>query len=363
MGAGVANQIRFAGVSRVFAPRPIRMYDWFTFPTIISLLAGLLTNIRFQFVGLASVGETVLAVVAVFAVSANLGNLRFWKRPMLIALCALGVSFLGYMLSDLVNSTPHTRLIRGWARMAFLILDFISIWALTRNSTANLFALCVGDALSTVLSYFLATNHEFFSDYKFHFAVPITLFVILAVPALAPRGLASVATGLALSVVGTCHFILDNRLVGAICILIGFVLIARAIAAARMRSLYLICSPGADFELIGYWLHLPSHRFVIRRSAGRVEQLPVRRRYGWDKRNRACSRRRVGIVDLGHGNAEHFFCHNGPRHLLHGGHPVPALTDHPVLGGSGTAGTGVFCLLRKTPGSVALDSILPAAAR
>ena len=233
----MVNQIRFAALPPAFAQRQLRFRDWLTFPTIVSMLAGLLTNVRFKFGGLASAGETVLAVVAVFAVLANIGNPRFWKRPMLIGLCALCISLFGYVLSDLINATPADRLVRGWARMAFVIIDFTAIWALARNSTVNLLAVCIGDAISILLSYFQEQQHDFFHDYKFHLAVPISVFVMLAMPLLLRRR-ASTSTGIALAAVGMFHIGFDNRLAGAICILVGFVMIARCITASRLRSLY-----------------------------------------------------------------------------------------------------------------------------
>ena len=216
--------------------KQLRARDWWTFPTIISLAAGLLTNFRFQLVGRVSIGEIVLAVVACFAILANIGNPRFWNRRVWWILFALCVSFCGYVLSDLINSTPTARLERGWARMAFVIIDFIAIWALARNSVVNVFAVCVGDALSSVLSYGKYSDN-FLYNYKFHFAMPMTVFVMIVMPLVWRR--TNIATGVAMIGVGMCHFWLDFRLAGGICVLIGFILIARCVSESRLRSLYL----------------------------------------------------------------------------------------------------------------------------
>ncbi len=215
----------------------MRFNKWWTFPTIISLAAGLLTNLRFQFGGVASAGELVLAVIAFFAVVANVANPHFWNRRMALIIGALCVSFCGYVISDLINATPADRLVRGWARMAFVIIDFIAIWALARNNILNLFAVCVGDAFSTLLSYG-KENADFLYNYKFHLSMPITVLIIIAVPVLF-RQRAGMATGIAQIGVGMCHMWFDCRTGGAICVLIGFVLIARSITASRLRSLYL----------------------------------------------------------------------------------------------------------------------------
>jgi O-antigen ligase len=237
MTPGTANRIHFMAAPSAFASRQIRLSDWWTVSAIISFLAGLLTNLRFQFVGKASVGEIVLAVIALFAVLANIGKPRFWNRRMVLILSALCVSFCGYIISDLINSTPPDRLVRGWARIAFAIVDFVAIWALTRNSMVNLFAVCVGDALSTLLSYG-EQQRDFLYNYKFHLAMPFTVLIMIVMPLLLRRR-ANMATGIAMIGVGMCHLRLDFRMAGGICILVGFILIARCMTASRLRSLYL----------------------------------------------------------------------------------------------------------------------------
>jgi O-antigen ligase len=119
-----------------------------------------------------------------------------------------------------------------------VIMDFMAIWALTRSHTVNILAVCIGDAFSSLLSYFQETRHDLFYDYKFHFALPITVVIILVTPFLLLRR-ANLATGIALIGVGMCHIWLDSRTAGAVCILVGFVLIARDMTRSRLRSLYL----------------------------------------------------------------------------------------------------------------------------
>jgi hypothetical protein len=245
----------------------VRWRDWFTFTAGMSFIAGLLTNLRFQFGGRASAGELLLGVIAIFAVLANLGNPPFWNRRMLAILGALSVSFCGYIISDLVNGTPEERLVRGWARMAFVMIDFIAVWALARNSMTNLFAVCVGDAMSTLLSYG-AEFRDFLFNYKFHLAVPLTVLIVIALPFLLRRR-ANLATGIALVGIGMCHIWLDDRLEGGICILVGFVLIARCITHSRLRSLYLGLLALAlilSSTAIGYVYSVTNGEFAERRQ-------------------------------------------------------------------------------------------------
>ena len=268
----------FAMVSPAMAHSQIqlRLRDWWTFSAMLSLFAGLLTNVRFQFVGKASVGELVLAMVALFAVLTNIGNPRFWSRNMALILTALSVSLCGYVISDLVNGTPPDRLIRGWARMAFVMANFIGVWSLARTRVANLFALCVGDSLSTVLSYG-SEHRDFLYNYKFHFAVPMTVFIMIVIPFLLRRH-ASFATGVALLGVGMCHLWLDFRTLGGVCILIGFALIARSMTASRLHSLYLILLMLAlilSSVSIGYLYSTTNRSFSERREGSNSQRLSL----------------------------------------------------------------------------------------
>ncbi|HEY3835396.1 MAG TPA: O-antigen ligase family protein [Bryobacteraceae bacterium] len=267
MTATGIETIRVAPGMRAAWRVQVRWRDWFTFTAGISFASGLLTNLRFQFGGRASAGELLLGVVAIFTVLANLGNRHFWNRRMLLILGALSISFCGYIVSDLVNGTPQERLIRGWARIAFVMIDFIAVWALARNSMANLFAVCAGDAMSTLLSYG-AEYRAFLYNYKFHLAVPITVLTVIVMPFVLRRR-ANMATGIALVGIGMCHIWLDDRLEGGICILMGFVLIARSLTQSKYRRLYLCLLALAlvlSSTAIGYIYSLTNGEFGGRRQ-------------------------------------------------------------------------------------------------
>ena len=265
-----------------FAPAPssayrrVRLRDFWTTLGIISLLAGLLTNIRFQFGGKASVGEIAFGVVALFALLANIGNPRFWNRRMVVILIAMFVTLGGYVVSDLINAVPSDRFVRGWARMTFMIVDFLAVWALARNSIVNLFAICVGDSLSTLLTY-AEGQHDFLYIYKFHLAMPATVLIMITIPYLMPRR-ANMATGIAMAAVGMFHFALDFRMLGAICVLIGFVLIARGITASRFRRLYLTLLALAltlSSTAIGYVYTVTQVSFSERRQNSNSERMSL----------------------------------------------------------------------------------------
>lgn len=269
-------QTRFMAAPGGVTHQQVRRTSWWTFPTLLSFTAGILTDIRFQFGGRASIGELILAVIAVFAVLANLANPSFWKRRMVLILSALCVSFFGYVLSDLINATPADRLARGWARMAFVIMDFIAIWALTRRNVTNLPVFCLGQTLSLVLSWDSAKN-GFLYNYKFHLAIPITVAVMMAIPLILRRA-AIKTTGFALIGVGMLHLRLDFRIMGGICMLVGFVLIARSMTASRFRSLYLALlsiSLTLSSVSIGYLYSSTNLSYGVRREGSNSQRLSL----------------------------------------------------------------------------------------
>src|SRR5512133_943386 len=105
-----AGNVVFTPAATIDSRPLIRFRDCWTVSGGISLVAGLLTNVRFQFGGRASAGEIMLAVIALFAVLANIGNSRFWNRRMLLIFAALCTSLCGYIISDLINAVPPDRL-------------------------------------------------------------------------------------------------------------------------------------------------------------------------------------------------------------------------------------------------------------
>jgi len=140
----------------------------------------------------------------------------------------------------------------------------------------NLFALCVGDAFSVLLTYG-EDYADFFGNYKFHLAMPITVFLMIVIP-LMLRKCAILATGIGLTSLGMCHMWLDFRMAGATCILIGFVLLARCITESRLRSLYLtflaLALLSSSFAI--YYLYATTDpAFAARRQGSNSQRLSL----------------------------------------------------------------------------------------
>lgn len=196
-------------------------------------IAGALTAWKLELVGLLFVGELALALVAAWAIAANIANSRFWDRGLVLALVCLGVTLLGYVLADLINRTGSSNLLRGWARIGFLATDIIAIHYLCRKKTLNLLMLCLGLSAGLVLT---VSATDLVKDYKLVLALPITLTALCFGTLLNGRARYLVVS-FALTGVGILHVLMDYRSLGAVCLLSGAIVFAKTTERSRLRGL------------------------------------------------------------------------------------------------------------------------------
>ncbi len=196
-------------------------------------IAGALTAWKLEFVGLLFVGELALALVAAWAIAANIANSKFWHPGLVLALIFLGVTFLGYILADLINRTSTSNLLRGWARIGFLATDIIAIHYLCRRKTLNFLMLCLGLSAGLTLTVSAA---DLVKDYKLVLALPITLTALCFGTLLNGR-VRYVVVSFALTGVGVLHVLMDYRSLGALCLLSGAIVFAKTTERSRLRGL------------------------------------------------------------------------------------------------------------------------------
>jgi hypothetical protein len=203
------------------APRP--------FPTAstLSFLAGLLTPFTLSLGGLLPLGELVLGAVALWALLI-LALEHAWPGPLwrdrlfLWLLAAQAIALCAYVASDLIRGSAPPDMARGWARMIFLAADFAAIAYLCGCAARNLVILLVGIQLGEILAVLL--HGPLFGDYwKFGFALPVTIGVLLLARRAGPPGAALAAAAL-----GLLHFVLDFRSLGLVCLLVAAFLVVQA---------------------------------------------------------------------------------------------------------------------------------------
>lgn len=194
----------------------------------VGFLLGVLNQFSIRMVGLMPVNELLLSAVVGHAVLWLVMVRRLpaelpapWLLGMLLVCQVVG--FAGYVLSDLWRESQTGDMIRGWSRMVFLAID-IGAFSLLFGATRHAFtAMQVG----LVFSFVECLVHgPLFGDYwKFGFALPVTLGVLLA----APRWLGWRGAIAACGLLGGLHSVLDFRSLGGICVSLGGMLLLRVI--------------------------------------------------------------------------------------------------------------------------------------
>ncbi|MBK9991609.1 MAG: O-antigen ligase family protein [Verrucomicrobia bacterium] len=187
-------------------------------PITLCAIAGFLSAFTVSMVGLLPVGELVLALVfpwvlvrsiAYHGWPARLQQLGWYKLLFVL----IGVMAMGYIGSDLYRGTGSGNLIRGWARVGFLAIDFVTIAYLIDSSWRRLFvfvfALYLGNSLNALLAGPLMGEW-----WKFGVGYTLTAIGLFAVAGRNPFLQVTVALILGLLSLG-----LGARSLGSICLL------------------------------------------------------------------------------------------------------------------------------------------------
>ncbi|MDQ2901752.1 MAG: hypothetical protein M3Y07_18430 [Acidobacteriota bacterium] len=215
-----------------------------TWPSVLVFLVGALVPVPIELVGVMYVGELLLLIVAAWAVAVNLRNPRFWNRALLLPLASLGLTFLGYVFSDLINNTGLTNLMRGWARIVFLATDILAMYFLCRKKPVNLLIFCLGIGAGAAGAAETQSGLDLSMRYKLAIALSITI-AILCLGALLRGRMQYLLISLALATVGVLHIWMDFRSLGAICLLTGAIVFSKTLERSRVRGLYAVLLLGA----------------------------------------------------------------------------------------------------------------------
>ena len=208
------------------------------FYLVIAFLTGALQSVTIHFVGNILVSELLLALVLAHAV-AWLALARTMPAPIasprlfaFVVACQF-VALASYVVSDLWwQSTPFD-MIRGWLRMIFLLFDMAAFSLLFGSDSRSFVLFLVG----TCFAFFpTLLDGPLFGDYwKFCFAFPVTILVLIAVP----RFFGFWASVLASLGLGFLHSLLGFRSLAGLCTLLGLMLATRTIPRQLRKLLFI----------------------------------------------------------------------------------------------------------------------------
>lgn len=259
---------------------PIRCYeerlrvrlDPLPFPFALLLIVGFALGVEAEFIGTLYLGEVLLAMFACFGVFLNLGNSRFWTKDLYRFIICLTVSYLAYIVTDIIVNTPTINLLRGWARMGFLITDIFGLYVICRKNRYNLYPMLLGFALS---AYFMPHN-TLQGDFSVRWKSELAFSWVNAVCILAVflgRNRAAIYAAMSLLPLGLISIALDSRMVGGVCIAVSVALLSKTLASRRNRNLLLVVLAIA--AIVGgvgtyYMLQHTSQEYALRREGSNV---------------------------------------------------------------------------------------------
>jgi hypothetical protein len=244
------------------------------------LLLGISLPISVHLVGEVFIGECILLLLVGAKVLARPDFVDRWPGYMKWLALTLGLSLLGYMISDYFAGTDTHNVLRGWARVFFTAVNILGLYMVVRASSARLIWVTLGFATSGMAVGVIELRRIAFLDvWKLQLGYTLTLSVVcvLILGKYSARYLAPIA----LVALGTLDIILDSRSMGAVCIVCGCLQLSRL---ANMRRWRLISHVGTIFiltagiSLIAYSYFAGSAEFSKRRAesnSGRYKGLEI----------------------------------------------------------------------------------------
>jgi peptidoglycan/LPS O-acetylase OafA/YrhL len=190
---------------------------------IACFLAGAGQMIKVNVIGEASLSEVLLPLAALWALSRMRGSTLLQSPALRTLVLSLLVTLSGYVVSDLVQGSSPEQYLRGWGRVALVLLDFLALAAIAAERPKNLWwfvaGMGVGSVLYLRLGYHTPISMWKFSYEGFGYGEPLTL-VAATLGWLLPAGIGS----LIMAVVGLTSFHFDFRSQAAICLLLAVLL-------------------------------------------------------------------------------------------------------------------------------------------
>lgn len=196
------------------SPEKLGLSSVFT-PIGISVMGlGVASGIPLQSMGKIYLGEALLIASAPIIALLLFGLSTEYGRTARVLLIAMIVSWIGYLISDIVRDTPASDYLRGWSKWVAMSASFASLAWIGSRSMNLIIAFVVGLSIGSCLAPFLVGGFMGLKVYwKFHAAIPVCILALIATNSFRPW--VTIATLLGLT---GASLALDTRFAALLCL-------------------------------------------------------------------------------------------------------------------------------------------------
>lgn len=198
---------------------------------LAAIALGIASGIPIQGLGKLFLGELVLMAISPVVVLLLFGLSDRYGRMARTLLIAMIVSWLGYLISDMIRDTPSNDYLRGWSRWIAMGASFATLAWIGSKNIMLLAAFLIGLSIGSCIAPFLSFGGVGIIQYwKFYAGIPICILALVIVSPF--RSWVSIAALMGLAVVSVA---LDTRSVALLCMITAGVTWLSARRSAKNR--------------------------------------------------------------------------------------------------------------------------------
>jgi hypothetical protein len=152
--------------------------EWITMGDAFAFIVPMLQAIEIPVAGTLLASDLMMVVALPLALIRHSDRLRL--KPVRTILTLGCLWFLGQVVTDLVRESPPEDYLRGWIKIAFVLINFTVVWLVVCGSRRRFLIYAVGISVGTIAAYFVHPSVDaILSPWKFSLGVPVTMLVAL----------------------------------------------------------------------------------------------------------------------------------------------------------------------------------------